>query len=146
MRAAHDPAEGLHLREALALPGGARADLLFGMGHRSGHRALPRQRRAQGNRAARARAQGRQGGGQALRPRHLTALVVGCSLGDAAGAVVMLATFPAKLELSRVGTAVLLRRHGCRSPAVISFPVIHQGEEPWAPLAAPSWARPPPVS
>ena len=42
-------------------------------------------------------------------------------MGDAAGAVVMLATFPAKLELSRVGAAVLLRRHGCPFPAVIGF-------------------------
>src|SRR6516165_3570124 len=68
MRSAHDPAKGLHFGKALALPRRARIHLVLGMGERSRDRGLSQQRRPQGDRAAYARTERGEGGGQALRP------------------------------------------------------------------------------
>ena len=54
----------------------SRIHLLFGMGIRGRDRGLSQERGAQGDRAPRPRAQRREGGGQALRPRAVAAALV----------------------------------------------------------------------
>src|SRR5262249_28079425 len=71
MRSAHDPAKGLHFGKALALPRGARIHLVLGMGFGGRDRGLSQQRRPQGDRAAHARTERGEGGGQALRARAI---------------------------------------------------------------------------
>src|SRR6516225_11214489 len=68
MRFAYDPAKGLPFGKALALPRRARIHLVLGMGEQSRDRGLSQQRRPQGDRAAHARTERGEGGGQALRP------------------------------------------------------------------------------
>src|SRR5262245_33634021 len=74
MRAAHDSAERVHFGKATALQGRARIHLVFGMGFRGRDRGLSQRRCPQGDRAPHARAQRRQGGGQALRSRAIASL------------------------------------------------------------------------
>src|SRR5262249_13641963 len=71
MRSAHDPAKGLHFGKALALPRGARIHLVLGMGFGGGDRGLSQQRRPQADRAAHARTERGEGGGQAVRARAI---------------------------------------------------------------------------
>src|SRR5262249_11886832 len=71
VRFAHDPAKGLRFGKALALPGRSRIHLVLGMGLGSRDRGLSQKRRSQGDRAAHARTERREGGGQALRARAI---------------------------------------------------------------------------
>src|SRR5262249_2146958 len=71
MRFAHDPAKGLHFGKALALPGRSRIHLVLGVGFAGRDRGLSQQRRPQGDRAAHARTERGEGGGQALRARAI---------------------------------------------------------------------------
>src|SRR5215475_13503196 len=83
MRFAHDPAKGLRVGKALALPGRSRIHLLFGMGFGRRDRGLSQHRRPQGDRAAHARTERGEGGGQALRARAIAARRGRSRLGSA---------------------------------------------------------------
>src|SRR5262249_5430135 len=74
--------KGLRIGKALALPGRSRIHLVFGMGFGRRDRGLSQQRRPQGDRAAHARAERGEGGGQALRARAIAAKRVRSRLLD----------------------------------------------------------------
>src|SRR5262249_52453069 len=69
---------------ALALPGRSRIHLVLGMGFGRRDRGLSQQRRPQGDRAAHARAERGEGGGEALRARAIAAKRGRSRLGSAA--------------------------------------------------------------